>query len=401
MRKEYNQQPGESYEDWKIRLITGKRDGDVDMTWNDVCKTLGLSYNSEAMRKIATGMTAYRDYMKAKNQLCLDEAPQSTIDAIDEKRFELDRKKKQMQDQKRELNKQLREWARAEHLQSELVKAINEMKPLELRPCESHVQQGQNEGVLLLSDWHVGMVTDNFDNTFNDVILQERVEKLIERTLEYGELHKVGIMHVFALGDFINGLIHVTTRINNSEDTVKQCMRASELLAQIVGRLSERFPEVRIYFARGNHDRITPSMKESVTAESFFDIIQWYLSARLSEYKNVRVFENDVDDEIVVANICGKTVFAVHGHKDKPNKAVQNLSLVLKMIPDYVFLGHFHAAAEQDIQGAEVVTNGCLCGTDDYAKRIRKVSKPTQKFMVFNDDGRLCTYNIYLGGGQS
>ena len=135
MRKEYNQQPGESYEDWKIRLITGKRDGDVDMTWNDICKTLGLSYNSEAMRKIATGMTAYRDYMKAKNQLCLDEAPQSTIDAIDEKRFELDRKKKQMQDQKRELNKQLREWARAEHLQSELVKAINEMKPLELRPC--------------------------------------------------------------------------------------------------------------------------------------------------------------------------------------------------------------------------------------------------------------------------
>ena len=398
MKKEYNQQPGESMSDWKFRLILGKRDGNVDMTWSDICKTLGLNYNSEAMRKIATGITAYRDYMKEKNQLCLDEAPQSAIDAIDDKRFELHRMKIQMQDQKRELNKKLREWARADHLQSEIVKAIKNMEPIDLEPCKKPLQLGQNEGVLLLSDWHVGMVTDNFDNTFNDVVLQERVKKLIERTLEYGKLHKVGVMHVFALGDLINGLIHVTTRIKNEEDAVRQTMHAAELVAYVLGRLSEEFPDVRIYFSRGNHDRVSANVKESIPRESFSDLIEWYIKARLAENENVRVFENDVDDEIIVANICGQTVFAVHGHKDKPQKAVQNLSLALKTFPDYVFMGHFHAAAEQDVQGAEVVVNGCLCGTDDYAKKLRKVSKPTQKFMVFNDDGRLCTYNIYLGG---
>ena len=398
MKKQYNQQPGEQYDDWKYRLILGKRDGSVDMTWSDIVRTLGLKYNGEAMRKIATGITAYRDYMKEKNQECLEESQQSSIDAIDDKRFELDRKKKQMQDQKRELNKQLREWARAEHIQEEIVKAVKTLKPLRLTPCKEPEYKLENEGVLLLSDWHVGMCTDNFNNVFNDVVLEQRVEKLIEKTIEYGMLHEIRTVHVFALGDFINGLIHVTTRINNTEDVISQCMHASELLANVIGRLSETFPDVRVYFTRGNHDRVSANMKESVTAESFFDVIQWYLTARLNDVENVRIYENGVDDEIVVANICGKTVFAVHGHKDKPNKAVQNLSLSLKMIPDYVFMGHFHAAAEQDIQGSEVVVNGCLCGTDDYAKKLRKVSKPTQKFMVFNDDGRLCTYNIYLGG---
>lgn len=398
MKKEYNQQPGESFEDWKFRLILGKRDGTVDMTWPEIGKALGLNLNSESMRKFATGITAYRDYMKSKNQLCLEETPQSSIDAIDDKRFELEREKMRMQDQKRELNKEKREWARAEHLMDEVAKAVREMKPLQFQPCKCVDEKLENEGILLLSDWHVGMCTDNFDNTFNDTVLHERVMELVEKTIRYGLTHDVSTMHVFCLGDLINGLIHVTTRIKNEEDAVRQTMHAAELVAYVLGRLSEEFPDVRVYFSRGNHDRVSANVKESIPRESFSDLIEWYIKARLAENENVRVFENDVDDEIIVANICGQTVFAVHGHKDKPQKAVQNLSLALKTFPDYVFMGHFHAAAEQDVQGAEVVVNGCLCGTDDYAKKLRKVSKPTQKFMVFNDEGRLCTYNIFLGG---
>ena len=401
--KAYNQQVGETYDDWKYRLILGKRDGNVSLSWAEICTLLNLSCSSEHIRKIALGVAEYRDFLKEKNQNSLSEVPQSSIDAIDDKRFELQRQKMQMQDQKRELNKKLREWARADHIQQEIVKAIKNLKPLAPHKCHCHTGEeiSTNEGVLLLSDWHVGQFTMNFNNSFNDVILEARVRQLEDKVIEYGKLHNVCRMHVFALGDFINGLIHVTTRINNTENVIQQCMHASELLCDVISTLSENFEDVSVYFARGNHDRVSANMKESVTAESFFDIIQWYLAARLEGIENVHFIENTVDSEIATATICGQKIFAVHGHKDKPAKAVQNLSLMLHEIPDYVFMGHFHSAAEREVQGAEIIVNSSLCGTDDYAVSIRKYSKPAQKFMIFNDGGRLCTYNIQLGNGKT
>ena len=397
--KAYNQQVGEDYEDWKYRLILGKRDGSVKISWAEICELLGLNCSSEHIRNIALGVADYRDFLNEKRQEAADDIPQSSIDKLDEKKFELQRQKIQMQDQKRELNKKLREWARADHIRDEIVKAIKSLKPLAPHKCHCHAEEeiSTNEGVLLLSDWHVGQFTMNINNSFNDVVLEARVRKLEEKTIEYGKLHKVGRMHVFALGDFINGLIHVTTRINNTENVIQQCMHASELLCDVIGTLSENFEDVSVYFARGNHDRVSANMKESVTAESFFDLIQWYLAARLEGIENVHLIENTVDSEIITADICGQKIFAVHGHKDKPAKAVQNLSLMLREIPDYVFMGHFHSAAEREVQGAEVIVNSSLCGTDDYAVSIRKYSKPAQKFMIFNEDGRLCTYNIQLG----
>ena len=399
MDKSYNQQVEETYDDWKYRLILGKRDGNVSLSWAEICKLLDLPCSSEHIRKIALGVAEYRDFLKEKNQNSLSEIPESAVTAIDDKRFELKRQKMQMQDQKRELNKKLREWARADHIQQEIVKAIKTLKPLVPHKCHCHAEDevSDNEGVLLLSDWHVGQFTMNANNSFNDVVLEQRVQKLEDKTIEYGKLHKVSRMHVFALGDFINGLIHVTTRINNTENVIQQCMHASELLCDVISTLSENFEDVSVYFARGNHDRVSANMKESVTAESFFDLIQWYLAARLEGIENVHLIENTVDSEIITADICGQKIFAVHGHKDKPAKAVQNLSLMLREIPDYVFMGHFHSAAEREVQGAEVIVNSSLCGTDDYAVSIRKYSKPAQKFMIFNEDGRLCTYSIQLG----
>ena len=92
----------------------------------------------------------------------------------------------------------------------------------------------------------------------------------------------------------------------------------------------------------------------------------------------------------------GNTIFAVHGHKDKPAGAVQNLSLLLKQFPDMVLMGHFHSTAEREIQGAEVIVNGSLCGTDDYAMSLRRTSHSTQKLLIIDHEGRQCTYNIRL-----
>lgn len=401
MANDYSQQHGETYEDWKYRVILGKKDGLYDISWSEIIKLLSLSCSADYIRKIAYGIAKYRDYLREHQQNKeADIFPESSITSLDDKKFNMQREKMRMQDQKRELNKLLREWARAEHIQDEIQKAVKKLPAL-TNIKHKHVEASNQDGVLLLSDWHVGMKTDNFANRFDDAVLQERVEKLVSKTIEYGKLHKINCLHVFCLGDLVNGLIHVTTRINSTEDVIRQTMRASELLCAAIGCFSEAFNEVRVYFSRGNHERVTANIKESLTKESFFDMIPWYLQARLEGIENIKLIDNTLDSEIVSAEILGNIVYAVHGHRDKPGKVIESLALLTKKIPDYVFMGHFHSAAEREIQGADVIVNGSLCGADDYAMNIRKSSKPTQKFMIFNEQGRICTYNINLGEHNS
>ena len=71
--------------------------------------------------------------------------------------------------------------------------------------------------------------------------------------------------------------------------------------------------------------------------------------------------------------------------------------MMTRIFADYVFISHYHHSEENEIHSAEVIVNSSLCGTDDYAKSVRKSSKPAQKFMVFSkDEGRESTYSIVL-----
>lgn len=404
INKEYNQLPEESLEDWKYRLLLGKAKKEVKMSWQEVADTLALPYAGEHCRKVAYGLLGYDSYLKERNEEARENFRDSSnfVD-LEEKELDLRKEKMRMQDQKRELNKLLREWARAEHIQNQIRSAVKEAaveNPIKSPKSPTLDFLGETEGVLLLSDWHIGMRTANVSNTYNDAVFNSRLEKLLSKTLEHCHRHEIKKLHVFVLGDIVNGLIHVTTRINNTENVIKQSMKAAEALSHFINTLAEEL-DIEVYFSRGNHERVSPNPKESIAGESFFDILPWYLKARLEGIECIKIHENNLDEEIIVADVMGNTCFAVHGHKDKPGTAVQKLSAMLRVFPDYVFMGHFHSSCEREIGGAEVIVNGSLCGTDDYAMSLRLTGKPAQKFMVFNSNGRECTYNIRLDGDSN
>lgn len=397
--KEYNQLPEESLEDWKYRLLLGKAKKEVKMSWQEISNVLCLKCNGEYLRKIAYGVLEYDSYLKERNEEARENFRDSSnfVD-LEEKELDLRKEKMRMQDQKRELNKLLREWARAEHIQNQIRSAVKEAAG---GATLYHVRKParavtEKEGALLLSDWHVGMKTANMVNTYNDIVFDQRIAELIDHVVEYGHQQQLKCIHVFALGDLVNGLIHVTTRINNTENVIKQSMKVAETMATMLNSISEEFPLIKVYFSRGNHDRVTPNKKESIAGESFADVIWWYLKARIEGLDNIELIDNEIDEEIIMTEICGNKIFAVHGHKDKINTVVPNLSMLLKTFPDYIFMGHYHSNAESEIHGAEVIVNSSLCGTDDYAVSLRRSSHPAQKFIVFDKKGRVCTYDIRL-----
>ena len=405
LHPEYNQQVGETYRDWQYRLIIGKSQDVIGLTWNEIAEILGCSCSGETLRKNSSGICQYYEYLQAK-QAEDDGTPYATkraIDKLEAKRIEAQKEAYKVQDQRRVYRADIREQARKEVIEDSILLAIQEKDfsepqyPIYINNNIDYNADQNKEGVLLLSDWHKGMTTTNHWNIFNDTVYQERIAKLIQKTIEYGTKEDIGILNMFVLGDMINGLIHVTTRINNQDDVIHQTIDVSQTLIHMIKTFSMIFPQVNVWFSRGNHERVTPNLKESLSPESFFDLLQFIVKIGVGENDKVVFFENDLNDEIIHANICGKTILGIHGHRDKPNTAYKNLATFLKIIPDYIFAGHLHNAAELETNGCEVILNGALCGTDDFAISLRRHSNPSQKFMIFTpEEGRLCTYNINL-----
>ena len=291
-----------------------------------------------------------------------------------------------------ELNKHLKSISDQFLLKELIVEAISKIEPLKYEFKD--LQSGESEAVLLLSDWHRGQVSDNFFNKFNNEIFDERVEKLMNKTREYCLLNNIKTIHILTLGDMINGGIHVQTRIESQENLIEQTIGVTEALSHLFNNLSQEF-NLELYFCRGNHDRVTPSKEEAMNGESFSDIIPWFLKERLKGNDRIHFNENTVDDEIITANVCGQRIIGVHGHKDNFNKAIDNLALFTKQIPDYIVMGHFHHSREADLKGVEMIINPSLCGSDRFAVDNRLFSKAGQKLLMVNkDEGRYATYFI-------
>ena len=321
------------------------------------------------------------------------------IKANKEASLENEKMKIQYQDQRREYRKYVRESGRFDHLVSELTKSVevlNKEKPL----FNTHKQKirilENNEAVLMTSDWHIGANFKNYFAEYSIDIAKKRVKELTERTIDYCLMNNVSILHIELLGDSLDGSIHTSTRIESEEDVISELMIYCEILAEMINEISIFIPYIKVHSIIGNHTRITPNKKESITKENFERLVPFYLKARLTAINNVEIINSSIDDTIDVYEVKGQTIFCVHGDLDSPQNAVSKLSAMLKVFPDEVHMGHYHKHFEIDNYDMETVVNGSLKGTDNYAKEKRLSGSPMQKLMIYNEEGKLCTYKIKL-----
>lgn len=370
----------------------------IDTEFEDLSEPIfgdGNCYNSSEVRKRFYGIKRAIELLEEDGISNIND--EDILNELEEKRLELEREKKRFQDQRREWKKLNDYDARHEHLKNEFIREIRESDNVELNFNLRDYTPSDKDGVLLLSDWHVGLKVDNYWNKYDINEFYRRIEKLTNKIIEYGRFHNINKLHIFGLGDFVHGLIHVSARVSTEEDVVTQTKIASAALAQIMAKLSNEFKSIEFYMVSGNHARVSPNKSDSIEKENFEEFIMWYLEAKLAKFSNIKLNENKFDEGIIVADVLGHTCLGVHGDKDKITNVAQNLSLMLKTVPEYIFTADKHHLEENEVHGIEVVINRCLGGVDEYAKNIRKTSFAGQAFMVFDKElGRECTYNIRL-----
>lgn len=399
INKEYNQQNGESLKDWKARILKQKANGEMLEAWDNLAYVFNCSreeLESEAFSLIENDII--NSSIESENTILCEDGEISLAELQHKERV-LDYKKAVAAEHIAEEKRLLRCNANKSALEALIKEAIIAGGNLpEIKFEYKEDTNADNAGILCCSDWHVGLVTTNIHNQYNDLIMLKRVKELTERSIEYGKLNKINQMNVLLLGDIINGNIHIQNRITNSIDIVSQTINATEVISQMLIELRKNFNEVRVFWTRGNHDRMTANLKESMDNENYMDLV-WYMLKAKSINTDIKFIDNEYSNDMIISDINGYEIVATHGQYDRvnANTVTKINSYVPKDINKHriLVMGHYHSPLEREEFDTEFLVNGSLVGTDDYANKKRLYSEPSQKFFIINKDrGRTATYNI-------
>lgn len=308
---------------------------------------------------------------------------------------ELQKEKQKLSDERIELNRQIRQEARKESY-VDMVKRIicEDVEPMNV-PVHYTLFNTETDLLVHLSDVHTGIEIDNWKNTFNEDVLEQRIKKYTSDILDIRGLHQSQDCYL-VIGEILSGLIHSNLRLQNNMDLMEQFKYISELISAMLIRLANNFNHIYVYTTAGNHSRLVAKKEDSLDGENFDVLLPFYLKARLQNIENISICDNAIEPEIAMFNIRGNHVFSSHGHKDKPANVVQNFTMMFGIKPDIVLLGHRHTNGLTTVYDTKVIESGCISGSDAYAVSIRKTNKPEQTVSVIGDDGLICLYDIQL-----
>jgi predicted phosphodiesterase len=387
-------QEGETALDYKYRICRDKELLGLN-TWQSVSDVLNKEFqNNWTESTYRKWFTAFDSGVQfGKEQI----GDKEYLQEIEEKTLQFQKERFKYQDQKREYTNTVRQQARFEHLKDEIHKAIkdlNKYKPLEFKENKNKSSTLSKQAIALFSDWHFGADFSNSLNTFNPTVFKQRVEKLVSKIITYAQKNEVSIINLAILGDMVSGLIHVSTRVQASEDVIRQIQIVSETLAEVIAKLADQFNEVRVVNVIGNHSRTIANKTESVLKENFENLIPWYLQSRLKDFANVTIINNA--DGYVVDEIDGEKIVYVHGDLDYVSSTAKTLPQMLGIVPKYIFAGHIHHNTVKEHGRTTVITNGSLVGVDDYALSKRFYAEPMQKLLVLDGSDIECSYDIKL-----
>lgn len=366
---------------YKTGLLTKEQAGDI------CAKELGLDFDESAFRKKYEAFEAMWSEVKQEYLLDTDEELIERLAKIEEKEDELYKAKVKTADKLRQHRQLLRDDSRLENIIDEIKSEISYIEPIIFK--HNDLKKSNKEAINLIGDWHIGAKVDNFFGKYDMKISKDRVEKMCTDVLSYVDKFEIETLHVVNLGDMIeNGAIHISARVMQEEDAIRQIMYVSELLSTYLTKLSESC-EVQYYSTLDNHSRSNPKFTDNIAKESFVYLIDWYLEERLKNNKRVNFNKNMIDDSIGYFEAEGRKIMFTHGNFGKMNTSIQDLALGTGIIPDYVCMGHFHVPKMKDFHGRKLLVNGCLSGVSQYALDNRMFGKPAQTMLVFDGENEI------------
>lgn len=375
-----------SYEN-ELQLLIDKVEGVDDKSWEDMVAELHLSMHPDSLRK-SFNAGRYSGYAVAKyyqNKFENEYCSQDEIDRLEQLKTEVYKEKIKYQDARREYRKELTSEARFENLIDVLKQEIANLDDLPLYHYGERIEKTKQpkDAILALSDWHIGAIIDTQWNCYSIDIAKERMEQLLKKVKRYLLNYNITNLVVEVNGDMVHGLINVSNRVQSEEDVVSQIIIVSDMLSYFINELKPYVKNLKVVTTLGNHGRLIPNKKESINKENMEMLIPEFLKLKLDKDINI-LTSNGLD--FIKYNIGNRIICLSHGQYDKVNEVIEDFSKIYKCVPNEIHLGHTHSYKDINDSNIYITVNGSLMGSDEYAVNLRKITKPSQSLIVYDED---------------
>lgn len=271
--------------------------------------------------------------------------------------------------------------------------------------------------VTIWADWHLSEVVEpdevNGFNAYNMAIAENRIERLIDKTILLAKEHHTGNypgMVINLAGDFLSGGLHPELIRTDEEEVLPACIKALEWLEAGLRRMVDAFGLIYVPCAAGNHGRMTAKPEFKRYYRKNFDwFIYTLLAKRLADDKRI-VFDIRPSNDVHYA-VYGVKYLLVHGDmlgvkggdgiigaigpimRGEVKKSGQSSALGMPF--DQLLMGHWH----QDLWLPRATVANTLKGFDEYA-RLHLGAKPTRPsqplWFVHPKNGRTSFWNVYV-----
>ena len=400
-------QDGESIEEYQMRLSVMKLKEGYDIDWFEIKELLRSDEHVDTLRRKGYGLAmAYEIYEDKINKMTEDyylqvqqirdraegEIEDKRLTELQNKVLQLKIEKEKLKNERNHVNAQVRVVARIEHFIECLKDDIIKFEKKERLVIDKDENKLGRDGVILLSDLHMGAETDNILDCYNPMILEEKLKYYIKMVLLYAKEQNIEDMYFLIAGDLISGIIHNVNRFDSRLDVSQQVIRVAYLLSDVINEVSEQY-NVKVVITNGNHDRIIADKNNHIEEENFTTFINEILRLKLSDNERVEFLPCD-DCTLSRFEIRGNKCALVHGNNDKRN-TINRLVELDKTVFDFIFSGHWHKAEQWEHNHTTIIVNGAF-GGEGYARNARLYNKPIQKFMIFTEEGMMCSYDINL-----
>lgn len=375
-----------SYEN-ELQLLIDKVEGIDNKSWEEMVDELHLSIHPDSLRK-SFNAGRYSGYAVAKyyqNKFENEYCTQDEIDRLEQLKKEVYKEKIKYQDARREYRKELTSEARFENLIDVLKAEIVNLDELPLYHYGERVEKNKKpkDAILALSDWHIGAMVDTQWNCYSIDIAKERMEQLLNKVKRYILNYNITNLVVEINGDMVHGLINVSNRVQSEEDVVSQIIIVSDMLSYFINELKPYVRNLKVVTTLGNHGRLIPNKKESINKENMEMLIPEFLKLKLDKDINI-LTSNGLD--FIKYKIGDRVICLSHGQYDKVNEVIEDFSKMYKCVPNEIHLGHTHSYKDINDSNIYITVNGSLMGSDEYAVNLRKITKPSQNLIIYDED---------------
>jgi len=288
-------------------------------------------------------------------------------------------------------------------------------KPIKTRKKKKHSPE---DVAVLISDLHIGHEHTLEDtgglSEYNIDVFKRRVYNLQCAITDIHELHSnlynLPTLHIMTLGDVVAGMNTVGAWSSTyiSSDIHQQVIYGVEALAGVIHHCLKLFDNIVFYGVYGNHGRSASKGLEKEYINWDF-ICYEYLEQRFRG--NPRVEFVIPKTWWILKEIRNHKFLMMHGTDVRSSgsplsgviRSSNQMMTILKVIPDYTIIGHFHAAGEWTTNNGKVIINGGFLGPDIYSlKNLQKGARAEQKIFGIHDKrGLTWRYDIDLDDDRS